>query len=269
MSGPTLFMIILICFTGAVKKPDPRCVAKDCPTNTTCRVVKTCTGSSRSHFCFLEARCLDKPPESSQTFRCTFGDPILEMRLGTLQDTTCHPGSPCIDGSYCNTELADTYATCCLSDPHKPVKPGFCPAVKAHKDHFCVDMCQNDGDCRWDYKCCNRGCDKACMQPATSGKDPCDSKKCPYQTYCLRPGQNCSWPCGKVGECVSCPPVCYIGCIYGNVKDSNGCEICECNASPTETPRNRSKNRSKNLKPGAPESQFEPKQGKIYISAVL
>ena len=52
-----------------------------------------------------------------------------------------------------------------LSLPEKPVKEGVCPAGTNTDRFFCVDTCNNDGDCRHVDKCCQNGCRKECTPP--------------------------------------------------------------------------------------------------------
>ncbi|KAK3739486.1 hypothetical protein RRG08_065909, partial [Elysia crispata] len=214
---------------GQERKPDPRCIQKNCTAGTTCRIVKSCPSGQA---CKLEAQCLENPLKDSHTGVCLVGDPILVLQNGRLTDLTCGPQSPCPIGAYCNTELMDTYSTCCMSDPEAPVKPWTCPANTFTGDDFCLDTCMNDGDCRYDAKCCEHGCNMECVhQP-----DICDTKQCPPGSFCHRKGMpSCTAPgqCHKEGDCIDCPPLCEIFCKHGNVLDPNGCPTCLCKKDPS------------------------------------
>ncbi|KAK3765543.1 hypothetical protein RRG08_052336 [Elysia crispata] len=113
--------------------------------------------------CKLEVICLDHPLKDSHTGVCSVGDPILSLYSRGLRDLMCSPSSPCPIGAYCNTELKDIYSTCCMSDPEAPVKPWTCPANTFTGDDFCLDTCMNDGDCRFNQKCCEQGCKRDCV----------------------------------------------------------------------------------------------------------
>ncbi|RUS71751.1 hypothetical protein EGW08_020482 [Elysia chlorotica] len=218
-----------LCVVSAQPKPDPRCIEKNCAAGTTCRIVKTCSPPSTS--CVLEPQCLANPPKDGHRGVCIIGEPILVQKLDRLRDLTCGPSSPCPMGAYCNTDLMDTYAMCCMSDPVPPVRNWTCPANTYTDDDFCLDTCNNDGDCRHDAKCCEHGCNKECLHPP----DICEIKKCPSNSYCQRKDfPRCSAPgeCHSEGDCVPCPPVCEIFCQHGNVLDPNGCKSCLCKPPP-------------------------------------
>ncbi|GFR62195.1 hypothetical protein ElyMa_005449100 [Elysia marginata] len=121
MFGTVLLMLTVLVGSGCLVEsrqrfPDPRCVSRRCPAGTTCRVVNRC---STPVSCRLVAECLANPPYSHQGV-CKIGAPILIQVNGTLRDTQCGPGLFCPGGTYCNSLLQDTYATCCLSDPGTP-----------------------------------------------------------------------------------------------------------------------------------------------------
>ncbi|GFS18454.1 hypothetical protein ElyMa_005006800 [Elysia marginata] len=122
------------------------------------------------------------------------GDPILEPQGTGLHDLTCGTTLPCPNGTYCNTDLMDTYATCCVSDTDPPVKNWTCPPNTFTDDEFCLDTCNNDGDCRHTEKCCEHGCNRECMHRP----DPCETKKCPSRSYCQREDMP---PCPLPGQC--------------------------------------------------------------------
>lgn len=232
-------ILVLICVWtegAAGSKPDPRCAAKNCPPNTTCRFVKICPTPQS---CSLEPQCLESPPSDSHTGVCVMGDPVLVQNGQRLRDLTCGPRTPCLNGSYCNTELQDTYATCCMSDPEPVVKGWSCPPNTYTGDDFCLDTCIHDGDCRDNDKCCSSGCNVECIpQP-----DPCNYKTCPKNTYCQAANMPpCEAPgkCHTPGDCVACPPVCEMYCMHGNVLDPNGCPTCLCKPGPPPPPANPS-----------------------------
>ncbi|GFN86201.1 wap four-disulfide core domain protein 3 [Plakobranchus ocellatus] len=187
---------------------------QDCPENTTCRV-KACCSAISPDVCIFDVLCLEKPPKLSHTGICSFGDPILVMRNDTLQDIHCGPRSPCPKGTYCNTELMDTYSTCCLSDPNKPVKPGVCPTSKNASKDFCVDTCKNDGDCSLNNKCCDNGCKKECLPPKLDNdrdeKDkPVKPGVCPTSNNASK--DFCVDTCKNDGDCRLNDKCCDNGC---------------------------------------------------------
>ncbi|CAG5125344.1 unnamed protein product [Candidula unifasciata] len=223
-----LLMAICVCVALAQRAEDPLCVQKGCPRNKTCRVVKDC---ATPRACSLKALCLTNPPQFSHTGVCQVGQPILEKEGRSWADSKCGPTFPCPDTTYCNTELQDTYSTCCRSDPDNPVKNGTCPASTRNDTFYCVDTCNNDGDCRGDDKCCQDGCARSCRTPLNN---VCQTKTCPENSYCLTPEMNpctSATVCYKVGDCVPCGPVCYIQCPNGFVKDPKGCPTCVCKST--------------------------------------
>lgn len=223
-----LLLAVVAGVTLADRPEDPLCESKGCPSDKPCRVLTEC---SLHGLCTLKAECLENPPKWSHTGVCQIGQPILNLRNGSWEDTRCYSSSPCPDGTYCNTELQDTYATCCRSDPTNAIKPGQCPTYRDPNPDtfFCVDTCQRDGDCRFDYKCCETGCRRECI-PARNAT-ACQNKKCPEGEYCLTPAEpecNNNGVCFSDGDCVSCPPICRMYCQNGFQRDSRGCHICKC-----------------------------------------
>ncbi|KAH9498510.1 hypothetical protein Btru_006831, partial [Bulinus truncatus] len=211
------------------KLEDPLCVAKGCPQSTVCRVVQECVQGVVP--CTMRAECLEAPPKFSHVGVCQIGDPVLVLVDGIWDDTRCGPSLPCPIGAYCNTDLADTYATCCRSDPASPVKQGKCPNVADTDRFFCVDTCSNDGDCRHGDKCCHSGCSKRCHMAQLD--DPCDNKTCVLGKFCLRPSMpRCQGPgrCWEIGDCIPCPLIrnCPLKCPQGFSTDNKGCPKCQC-----------------------------------------
>ncbi|CAG5130499.1 unnamed protein product, partial [Candidula unifasciata] len=96
---------------------------------------------------------------------CPMGQPIITQDYGAWADTRCSPIRPCPKQGFCNVDRMDFYATCCRTDPDSPSKPGSCPAKTTNDTSFCVDNCNNDGDCRTDLKCCQDGCRRSCLSP--------------------------------------------------------------------------------------------------------
>ncbi|BFZ02736.1 hypothetical protein BsWGS_05775 [Bradybaena similaris] len=231
-----LILAFCVCIALATNVEDPLCVLEGCPSNKPCRVVTECLTPG---VCSLRALCMDNLPQWSHTGVCQIGQPILTMRDGAWGDTYCGPSLPCPNTTYCNTELMDTYATCCRSDPANTVKPGNCPAITNNDTSYCSDECNNDGDCRNDYKCCSLGCRRSCIPPEVKDTS-CQTKECPKGTYCLtKEMPSCTTPdaCYNVGDCVPCGPRCKRACPGDFEKDARGCPKCLCKPPPPSSKR--------------------------------
>ncbi|CAL1527172.1 unnamed protein product [Lymnaea stagnalis] len=250
---PCFIVLLLLVADTVATVEDPLCVAKNCSPVTVCRVVTECHQNAS---CQPTAQCLDNPPRFSHVGVCQIGEPILVMTNGFLDDTRCGPTLPCPTGAYCNTELMDTYSTCCRSDPAKPVRQGQCPPSTGPKDPYCIDTCGNDGDCRYSHeKCCPiDGC-LQCGPPTVP--DPCKTKNCPLGKYCLGPDMpKCHGPgvCWEVGDCVPCRSIssCSMNCRHGYDTDANGCRVCQCKrVIPVSLPF-RGETNLVNLRPAPP-----------------
>uniref|UniRef100_A0A8C9NM31 WAP domain-containing protein n=1 Tax=Serinus canaria TaxID=9135 RepID=A0A8C9NM31_SERCA len=66
-------------------------------------------------------------------------------------------------------------------------KPGMCPMVLRGSLGPCLELCDTDGDCTGDDKCCTTGCGHIC-KPPTKGKPPAPcGDKTPVPPPCLSP----------------------------------------------------------------------------------
>ncbi|CAG5132512.1 unnamed protein product [Candidula unifasciata] len=227
-------MSVCVCLALAEPSQDSLCVQKDCPAGQLCRVVMECPSPG---MCSLKAECLVEAPHSWHLDLCIVGHPILEMRDGVLSNTLCNASLPCPGSglAYCNDELWGVLGACCRSNPDSPVKPGQCLTDFSDHGFYCIDACNNDGDCRDTWKCCQYGCKRICRPPQVEYTCP---SLCGENTYCLRPEMPRCWATGQcfsLGDCVACDPVCGLECPRGYVNDSRGCPICQCRPSVNNT----------------------------------
>lgn len=85
----------------------------------------------------------------------------------------CECENPCSDyecpeGSKCSVDVSsDEYgATIFVPTCREYVKPGHCPIDNEQNDsENCENECEDDADCRGDYKCCTSGCSRICTSP--------------------------------------------------------------------------------------------------------
>ncbi|XP_041275151.1 WAP four-disulfide core domain protein 3 [Onychostruthus taczanowskii] len=100
----------------------------------------------------------------------------------------------CTDDRDCPGEHKCCFSGCGLActppdtGSHRAtVKPGVCPMVLRGSLGPCLELCDTDGDCTGDDKCCTTGCGHIC-KPPTKGKP---SAPCGDKTTTCRQG---TWP---------------------------------------------------------------------------
>ncbi|KAL7022058.1 hypothetical protein ACKWTF_012113 [Chironomus riparius] len=105
------------------------------------------------------------------SLRCTYG--ILKSYDSNSGCERCDCENPCSDyecpeGSKCSVDVSsDEFgATIFVPTCREYVKPGHCPADnEQNESETCENECEDDADCRRDYKCCTSGCSRICTSP--------------------------------------------------------------------------------------------------------
>ncbi|XP_046326837.2 mucin-17-like [Haliotis rufescens] len=175
---------------------------KQCPGDMVCRMVATACFNPP---CDAVMACVD-PPQTALA-SCPSGFPVMAANRRT--EMTCTPGArQCPKESTCFFDASESTAVCCW----KVYKQGQCP--KPEGPGFCARMCQDDGGCPGDQKCCSNGCGTQCMDrmPLMSDTKP---GNCPMMPPTIN--GPCSsmcmgdFMCGGMMKC--CPSSCGQTCI--------------------------------------------------------
>lgn len=77
---------------------------------------------------------------------------MLVPACGTAIGDSCSSDSQCPSGAYCDRTMPGGYCTT------GGCRPGDCPSGSvcvefSNTDSYCMDRCNDDGDCRDDYNC--------------------------------------------------------------------------------------------------------------------
>ncbi|XP_046553944.1 mucin-5AC-like [Haliotis rubra] len=124
---------------------------KQCPGDMVCRMVAT---NCFNPPCEAVMACIDPPPSTHAA--CQSGFPLVAA--DRRREITCTPGGmQCPKESSCAFDPSENLAVCCW----KVYKKGQCP--KPTGPGFCARLCQDDGACPGDQKCCSNGCGTQCM----------------------------------------------------------------------------------------------------------
>ncbi|XP_067675092.1 mucin-2-like [Haliotis asinina] len=175
---------------------------KQCPGDMVCRMVAT---NCFNPPCETVMTCID-PPQSTHA-ACQSGFPMVAA--DRMTEITCTPGGmQCPKESSCAFDPSENIAVCCW----KVYKPGQCP--KPTGPGFCAKLCQDDGACPGDQKCCSNGCGTQCMDRMSivPGSKP---GSCPMMPPTINGPctQMCigDFMCGGMMKC--CPSSCGRTCV--------------------------------------------------------
>ncbi|KAF8370543.1 hypothetical protein PRIPAC_76972, partial [Pristionchus pacificus] len=276
-------------------RPVPRCLLNPCPSGSPMTlptgVTALCTQSeqcSTAHFCHLVgynglgfccSRPLSAPSESLvKNETCPARRPVPRdiCRRECSLDTECPRGKCCFDGcamSCMTSEFAPNVHT-----QHRPAETvrhnkrvltsstSSCPpstiSLATLSSSSCISHCSSHSDCSGLRLCCEKGCEKKCVYPAST--TPCLHDAITAEVHSLKVNRKCDanglyalHQCDEGGcFCVdektgeekvgtrtvygeepkcevplrgSCPPLtCTLSCSSGFELSSNGCPSCKC-----------------------------------------
>ncbi|XP_029816276.1 WAP four-disulfide core domain protein 3 [Manacus vitellinus] len=200
------------CKSDANCSGNQKCCRNGCESPGYCPRAGSAIGPSCGASCHDDTACHsgEKCCTRGCCTRCVHAEPAKPgfcPRKRTQRSAAACPNR-CTDDRDCPGDHKCCFSGCGLAcappdtgSHHASAKPGTCPMVLRGSLGPCLELCDTDGDCLGDDKCCTTGCGHVCKPPTRVDGNQADKclllclqdKDCPTSQKCCQ--QGCSRVC--------------------------------------------------------------------------